>query len=81
MIEQLNRKGTVRLIVAIHNQAKRDIKLYGKKRRRGSDYISFPCYSSALNYLDVEFPVVREILTESFKEKTQWQEKLIIKNT
>ena len=44
-------------------------------------YEVFTDMESALKYLDKEFPVIREILLESFKEKTQWQEKLIIKNT
>ena len=76
MIEQLNRKGTLRLIFAIRKQAERDIRLYNKetaktsrKRRKGSCFISSGSYKSAVNYLDVEFPVIREILGECFKEK------------
>lgn len=68
MIEILNKPGTLKLIVAMKDQAERDIRLYGKRRRRGSDRVSESCYESAVNYLNVEFPVIREILGECFKE-------------
>lgn len=74
MIQRLNKKATIRLLVAIKSQAETDINLYKTRRpKRGSDYISNRCYASAQNYLEIELPVIREILAESFKEKTQWQ--------
>ena len=67
--ERLNKKGTLKLLIAMQNQAKRDIRLYGhQKAKCGSDFVSRRCYISALNYMDVELPAIREALGECFKD-------------
>ena len=67
--EHLDKRGTMRLILAIQNQAARDIRLYGhQKAKSGSDFVSKRCYISALNYMDVELPAIREALGECFKD-------------
>ena len=71
MIERLNKKGTLFLLRAIRKQAESDVKRYGKKAAkslRGSSYIGKKTYESALNYLNVELPAIKEVLSESFKE-------------
>ena len=70
MIEHLNKKGTLRLIFAMRQQAERDVKCYGKKKasKAGSAFISQNSYETARYYLDVELPVIREVLGESFKD-------------
>ena len=71
MIERLNKKGTLFLLRAIRKQAESDIKRYGTKSAksaRGSSYIGKQTYESALNYLNVELPAIKEVLSESFKE-------------
>ena len=83
MIERLNKKGTIRLLVAIKNLAESDVKRYGTHgaaSTRGSAYVSSNSYKSARLYLEEELPVIREVLGDSFKENPQWQE-LTIKNT
>lgn len=71
MIERLNKKGTLFLLRAIRKQAESDVKRYGTKSAkssRGSSYIGKQIYESALNYLNVELPAIKEVLSESFKE-------------
>ena len=71
MIERLNKKGTLFLLRAIRKQAESDVKRYGTKSAkssRGSSYIGKKTYESALNYLNVELPAIKEVLSESFKE-------------
>lgn len=71
MIERLNKKGTLFLLRAIRKQAESDVKRYGTKSAkssRGSYYIGKQTYESALNYLNVELPAIKEVLSESFKE-------------
>ena len=71
MIEWLNKKGTLFLLRAIRKQAESDVKRYGTKSAkssRGSSYIGKQTYESALNYLNVELPAIKEVLSESFKE-------------
>ena len=79
MIERMTTKGTLMLLVAIKRQAKSDIKRFGKDIKT-RDRITSKCYQSAVNYINVELPAIREVLGDSFKEKPQWQE-LTIKNT
>lgn len=55
----------------MRRQAERDIKCYGSKRflnTRGSDYVGKRTYESALNYLNVELPAIKEVISDSFKE-------------
>lgn len=71
MIKRLNKKGTLFLLRAIRKQAESDVKRYGTKAAkssRGSSYIEKQIYESALNYLKVELPTIKEVLSESFKE-------------
>lgn len=71
MIERLNKKGTLFLLRAIQKQAESDVKRYGTKAAKslsGSYYIGKKTYESALNYLNVELPAIKEVLSESFKE-------------
>lgn len=71
MIERLNKKGTLFLLRAIRKQAESDVKRYGTKAAkslRGSYYIGKQTYESALNYLNVELPAIKEVLSESFNE-------------
>lgn len=69
MIEKMTTSGTIRLLSAIRKQAVRDRKYYGKSRLSNSgDYVSSKCLASAEYYLDVELPVIREVLGECFKE-------------
>ena len=69
MIERMTTKGTIRLLAAIRRQAIRDKKIYGRhKKKLKGDYISNKCFESAEHYLDVEVPVIREVLGECFKE-------------
>ena len=71
MIERLNKKGTLFLLRAIRKQADSDVKRYDTKSAkggRGSSYRGKQTYESALNYLNVELPAIKEVLSESFKE-------------
>ena len=69
MIEKMTTKGTIRLLAAIRRQAVRDKKTYGRqKKKQKGDYISNKCFESAEYYLDVEVPVIREVLGECFKD-------------
>ena len=69
MIEKMTTSGTIRLLAAIRKQAVRDQKVYGKRTKmQKGDYISNKCYESAAHYLDVEVPVIREVLGECFKD-------------
>lgn len=54
----------------MRQQAERDVKCYGKKKasKAGSAFISQNSYETARYYLDVELPVIREVLGESFKD-------------
>ena len=67
MVERLSTRGTLRLLVAIRRQASKDIKDYGKKCNKRGDYVSESCYENAVHYIDVELPVIREVISESFK--------------
>lgn len=70
MINRMDCKGTLRLLVAMRRQAERDIKCYTANVRntRGSDYVGKRTYESALNYLNVELPAIKEVISDSFKE-------------
>ncbi len=71
MIERLTKRGTLFLLRAIRQQAESDVKRYGTKAAkssRSSSYIGKQTYESALNYLNVELPTIKEVLNESFKE-------------
>ncbi len=69
MIKKLDKKATIRLLVAIKIQAERDIKQYEKREQLHSEYVGKSKYQSACNYLKEELPVVREILGECFRDK------------
>ena len=71
MIERLNKRGTLRLLVAMRELAESDVRRYGTKAAkssRGSKYIGKNCYISARYYLDEELLAIREVLGESFRE-------------
>ena len=70
MIERLDKKATIRLLVAIAYQAKRDKRRFEKKRGKlnGGNYISSKSYESACHYIEEEIPVVQEILSEALRK-------------
>ena len=71
MIERLDKKATIKLLAAMKFQAESDIRLYSKKvakRRKGSRYIGKRIYESAVYYLNVELPDIKEVISESFRE-------------
>lgn len=70
MIERLNKRGTIRLLVAMRKLAESDVRRYGTKAAKSShgSYIGKNCYISARYYLDEELPAIREALGESFRE-------------
>lgn len=71
MIERLDKKATIKLLAAMKFQAESDIRLYSKKaakRRKGSRYIEKCIYESAVYYLNVELPDIKEVISESFRE-------------
>jgi hypothetical protein len=70
MIDRLTKKGTIRLLAAIRRQALMDVRRYGRKSNDShkGNYVSTPCLESAEYYLDVELPVIREVLGECFKD-------------
>ncbi len=71
MLERLDKRGTLRLLVAMKELAESDVRRYGTKAAkssRGSNYIGKNCYISARYYLDEELPAIREALGESFRE-------------
>lgn len=71
MIERMNKKGTLLLLLAMKELAESDVRRYGTKAASttcGSNYVSKRCYISARNYLDEELPVILEVLGDSFRE-------------
>ena len=71
MLERLDKRGTLRLLVAMKELAESDVRRYGTKAAKsshGSNYIGKNCYISARYYLDEELPAIREALGESFRE-------------
>ena len=69
MIERMNKKGTLFLIKAMRQKAESDIRRYGHKSAvKGGGFIGKEAYESALYFLNEEFPVIKEIISESFKE-------------
>lgn len=64
----MNKKGTLILIKAMRQKAESDIRRYSNVANNNGDYVGKKSYESALYFLNVEFPVIKEIISESFKE-------------
>ena len=70
MIKRLTKIGTIRLLAAIRYQAEVDVRKYEKQSKKNNhgDYVSGSCLKSAEYYLKVELPVIREVISGSFKD-------------
>ena len=62
----MTKEGTIRLLAAIYRRALQEREYLGERASWGGIYRKN--YESAMYYLDVEFPAIKEALNESFKE-------------